>query len=92
MHEHIATPHYPAVVWAFSYRNMQIEITTTWHQDQQVYSAWVTYATGSAVAVPRADCREEAIAQDKNPPLPIATTPLLNGPLLGAPTIGGEQP
>ncbi|MEO1447641.1 MAG: NADH-quinone oxidoreductase subunit M, partial [Cyanobacteria bacterium J06635_11] len=29
-----------------------------------------------------------AIAQDKNPPLPIATTPLLNGPLFQAPEIG----
>ncbi|MEL7224954.1 MAG: hypothetical protein AAF810_16635 [Cyanobacteria bacterium P01_D01_bin.36] len=65
MHEHIATPHYPAVIWAFSYRNMQIEITTTWHHDQQIYSAWVTYATGSAVAVPRAQSREVAIAQAK---------------------------
>lgn len=65
MHEHIATPHFPAVVWAFSYRNMQIEITTTWHHEQQVYSAWVTYDTGSAVAVPRANSREAAIAQAK---------------------------
>lgn len=31
-----------------------------------------------------------AIAQDKNPPLPIANTPLLNGPLLGAPDIGTQ--
>jgi len=65
MHEHIATPHYPAVVWAFPYRGMQIEITTTRHHDRQIYSAWVTYATGSAVAVPRADSREIAIARAK---------------------------
>ena len=65
MHEHIATPHYPAVVWAFSYRDMQIEITTTIHHNQQIYSAWVTYPTGSAVAVPRAESREEAIAKAK---------------------------
>ncbi|MEL6938433.1 MAG: hypothetical protein AAFO84_04500 [Cyanobacteria bacterium J06598_1] len=65
MHEHIATPHYPAVVWAFSYRGMQIEVTTTHHQERQIYSAWVTYATGSAVAVPRAETRERAIALAK---------------------------
>ncbi|MEM9947858.1 MAG: NAD(P)H-quinone oxidoreductase subunit 4 [Cyanobacteria bacterium P01_D01_bin.36] len=33
-----------------------------------------------------------AIAQDKNPPLPIATTPLLDGPILSAPSIGNQQP
>ncbi len=65
MHEHIATPHYPTVVWAFTYREMRIEITTGRHHDRQIYSAWVTYATGSAVAVPRADSREIAIAQAK---------------------------
>lgn len=65
MHEHIATPHYPAVVWAFTYRGMQIEITATQHHDQQIYSAWVSYDTGSAVAVPRAENREQAIAQAK---------------------------
>ncbi|MEO1389600.1 MAG: hypothetical protein AAFV85_19870 [Cyanobacteria bacterium J06634_6] len=65
MHEHIATPHYPAVLWAFSYRNVQIEITTTVYQDRQIYSAWVSYPTGSAVAVPRAESREIAIAGAK---------------------------
>ncbi|MEL6261026.1 MAG: hypothetical protein AAFR12_08150 [Cyanobacteria bacterium J06626_6] len=65
MHEHIATPHYPAVIWAFTYRSMKIEITTSHYQEQQVYSAWVTYATGSAVAVPKASTRESAIAQAK---------------------------
>ena len=65
MHEHIATPHYPAVVWAFFYRNMKIEITTSEHNEQRVYSAWVTYETGSAVAVPVAYSREQAIARAK---------------------------
>ncbi|MEO1620330.1 MAG: hypothetical protein AAFU53_04760, partial [Cyanobacteria bacterium J06632_3] len=65
MHEHIATPHFPAVVLAFIYRGMQIEITTSQHHNRQIYSAWVTYATGSAVAVPRADSRERAIALAK---------------------------
>ena len=65
MHEHIATPHFPAVVLAFIYRGMQIEITASQHHNRQIYSAWVTYATGSAVAVPRADSRERAIALAK---------------------------
>ena len=65
MNEHIATPHYPNVVWAFCYRDMQVEITTTRHHNRQVYSAWVTYSTGSAVAVPKADSRERAIAGAK---------------------------
>jgi hypothetical protein len=65
MHEHIATPDYPAVVWAFTYREMKIEVTTSVYHDRQIYSAWVTYDTGSAVAVPRADSRERAIAGAK---------------------------
>jgi len=65
MHEHIATPHYPAVAIAFTYRGMKVEITTSSHDNRQIYSAWVSYATGSAVAVPRADSRERAIARAK---------------------------
>lgn len=65
MHEHIATPHYPDVVLAFDYRGMTIEVTTAIHQDRQIYSAWVSYETGSAVAVPKADSRERAIARAK---------------------------
>lgn len=65
MHEHIAIPDYPDVIWAFAYRGMKIEITTCLHHDQKVYSAWVTYATGSAVAVPKAYSRESAIARAK---------------------------
>ena len=65
MQEHIATPHFPTIVWAFTYRDMQIEVTTTYHHGQQIYSAWVTYTTGSAVAVPRADSPDKAIAGAK---------------------------
>ena len=65
MHEHIVTPNYPNVLWAFTYRGMKIEITTTLDQEERVYSAWVTHATGSAVAVPRASTRETAIASAK---------------------------
>lgn len=65
MHEHIATPDYPDVVLAFTYRDMKIEITACVYQEQVAYSAWVTYTTGSAVAVPKARTREEAIARAK---------------------------
>lgn len=65
MHEHIATPHYPNTVLAFTYRGMKIEITTELHQEQTIYSAWVTHTTGSAVAVPKAYSREAAIARAK---------------------------
>lgn len=65
MHEHIAMPDYPKVVWAFTYRGLKIEITTSSYEEQQVYSAWVTHKTGSAVAVPIAPTREIAIARTK---------------------------
>ncbi len=65
MHEHIATPDYPDVVLAFTYRAMKIEITTCVYQEKIVYSAWVSYPTGSAVAVPSAHTREKAITRAK---------------------------
>lgn len=70
MHEHIAIPDYPVVTWAFTYRGMKVEVTTSTDYEstdyeQQIYSAWVTYDTGSAVAVPRADSPERAIALAK---------------------------
>lgn len=65
MHEHIATPDYPEVVLSFTYRSLRVEITTCLYQEQTVYSAWVTHATGSAVAVPVAQSREIAIARAK---------------------------
>ena len=65
MHEHIATPDYLDIVWAFPYRGVRIEITTTIHHERQIYSAWVTHKRGSAVAVPRAESREGAIATAK---------------------------
>lgn len=66
MHEHIARPNYPNILWAFTYRGMKVEITTTRHQEETIYSAWVTHTTGSAVAVPRANTREAAIALAKD--------------------------
>ncbi|MEM6451355.1 MAG: hypothetical protein AAF703_13680 [Cyanobacteria bacterium P01_D01_bin.105] len=65
MHEHVAIPDYPNVVWAFDYRGLNIEITTGTHHGQTIYSAWVTHANGSAVAVPFAQTREAAITLAK---------------------------
>ena len=65
MHEHLATPDYPNVVWAFFHRGLKIEITTSHYRNQLVYSAWVTHEKGSAVAVPVASTREIAIARAK---------------------------
>lgn len=65
MHEHIATPNYPQVVLAFTHRGIKVEITATSYQNKQVYSAWATYATGSAVAVPVAYSTAEAIVRAK---------------------------
>lgn len=65
MHEHIATPNYPNVIWAFSYRGVKIEITTDSYNQQHIYSAWVTHSTGSAVAVPIAPTQEIAITRAK---------------------------
>lgn len=65
MHEHIATPHYPKAVWAFTYQGVRIEITTSLYHEEQVYSAWVTHATGSAVAVPKAQTQRIAITRAK---------------------------
>ena len=65
MHEHIATPHYPQAIWAFTYRGLKVEITVASFHGERVYSAWVDYAEGSAVAVPKARTQSVAIAQAK---------------------------
>ena len=65
MYEHVVMPDYPNVLWAFTYQDVRIEITTDNHDGQQVYSAWVTHEKGSAVAVPIAYTREIAIRRAK---------------------------
>jgi hypothetical protein len=62
---HIADPDYINPVLAFPYRGVRIEITTTQHQGRTAYTAWVDYATGSAVAVPKAESRNQAIWRAK---------------------------
>ena len=65
MHEHIAIPHYSKAIWTFTYRGLKIEITTDIHHEEKIYSAWVIHATGSAVAVPRAQTKKIAIIRAK---------------------------
>ncbi|MEM9908051.1 MAG: hypothetical protein AAF921_23815 [Cyanobacteria bacterium P01_D01_bin.44] len=62
---HIADPDAINTIFAFPYHGLRIEITTTHHQGRIVYTAWVDYTTGSAVAVPKAYSREEAIRRAK---------------------------
>lgn len=61
----IIDPHYPHIVFAFPYRDFQIEIEQTVLDDLTVYAAWVNYDTGSAVAVPKAWTRADAIQRAK---------------------------
>ena len=61
----IIEPDYPNVVWAFPYRGLTIEIEQSTLDNQRIYAAWVEYASGSAVAVPKAWTREDAIQRAK---------------------------
>jgi len=61
----IIDPHYPQIVFAFPYRDLTIEIEQTDFEDMTVYAAWVNYDSGSAVAVPKAWTRAEAIQRAK---------------------------
>ncbi|MEM6838455.1 MAG: hypothetical protein AAF609_16555 [Cyanobacteria bacterium P01_C01_bin.120] len=61
----IIDPHYPHIVLKFSYREVYIEIEQTTWQDVTAYTAWVDYQTGSAVAVPKAWTRSDAIQKAK---------------------------
>ncbi|MEO1093462.1 MAG: hypothetical protein AAFX01_01010 [Cyanobacteria bacterium J06638_28] len=61
----IIEPHYPHIVFAFPYRGLSIEVERGAHDGRPIYAAWVNYATGSAVAVPSAATREDAIRRAK---------------------------
>ena len=61
----IIEPDYPHVVFAFPYRGLTIEIEQSTLDDSLIYAAWVEYASGSAVAVPKAWTREDAIQRAK---------------------------
>lgn len=57
----ILEPDYPHVILAFPYRGVTVEITHSEDDGISLYSAWVNYAQGSAVAVPKAYSRNDAI-------------------------------
>jgi len=61
----IIDPHYPHIVFAFPYRGLTIEIEQETVDDTPIYAAWVSYASGSAVAVPKAWTRADAIRRAK---------------------------
>ena len=61
----IIDPHYPHIVLAFPYRETTIEIEQAVIDDLTIYTAWVDYATGSAVAVPKAWTRADAMQKAK---------------------------
>jgi hypothetical protein len=61
----IIDPHYPHIVLTCPYRHCTIELEqSVWH-DVTTYTAWVNYETGSAVAVPKAWTRTDAIRRAK---------------------------
>lgn len=62
---HVADPDGIHAVMSFAYQGLRIQITTGQDNGLTVYSAWVDYATGSAVAVPMAYSRNEAITRAK---------------------------
>ncbi|MBE9069387.1 hypothetical protein IQ260_22335 [Leptolyngbya cf. ectocarpi LEGE 11479] len=62
---HIADPDHIHTVLAFPYRGVTIQIASGTHLGVKIYTAWIDYATGSAVAVPKAYSRNEAIRRAK---------------------------
>ncbi len=62
---HIADPDYINPVFSFPYQGVTIQITSGTYLGTKIYTAWIDYATGSAVAVPKAYSRGEAIRRAK---------------------------
>lgn len=60
-------PHYPHIVLTFTYRDCKIEIEQDEDRVNQryVYSVWVNYDQGCAIAVPTAMTRRDAIRRAK---------------------------
>ncbi|NEQ52478.1 MAG: hypothetical protein F6K11_20430 [Leptolyngbya sp. SIO3F4] len=58
---HISDPDHINTVVAFPYRGVTIQITSGTHLGIKTYTAWIDYSTGSAVAVPKAYTRSDAI-------------------------------
>ncbi|MEM1368572.1 MAG: hypothetical protein AAGG02_11255 [Cyanobacteria bacterium P01_H01_bin.15] len=56
---------YPEIVMAFQYRGWQIELDRTEDLGVEVFSVWANNERGSAVAVPFAMTRKDAIKKAK---------------------------
>jgi hypothetical protein len=61
----ILEPDYPNIVMSSLYRGLTIELDCGTLDGHPVYSAWVNYPTGNALAVPKAWSREEALRRAK---------------------------
>ncbi|MEM9244640.1 MAG: hypothetical protein AAGA67_02695 [Cyanobacteria bacterium P01_F01_bin.153] len=58
-------PDFPHKVLSFPYRSWTLEITQGQVDDQTVFSVWASHDLVSAIAVPRATSREQAIRWGK---------------------------
>ena len=58
-------PDYPHIVLSFIYHEVRIEIAQGDLDGQCIYTVWVDYDTGCAVAVPCAYSRTEAVRKAK---------------------------
>jgi uncharacterized membrane protein YdcZ (DUF606 family) len=57
----ILDPDYPHIVLSYAYRGAKIELDQSELNGSPIYAAWVNYATGTALAVPKAWTRSEAL-------------------------------
>ena len=58
-------PDYPHIVLSFIYRGVRIDIDQGEFDGESIYTVWVDYDTGCAVAVPCTRSRMEAIKKAK---------------------------
>ncbi|MEM9770982.1 MAG: hypothetical protein AAF889_05195 [Cyanobacteria bacterium P01_D01_bin.73] len=58
-------PDFPHKVLSFPYRSWTLEVTQGRLDDQPVFSVWASHDLGCAIAVPRANSREQAIRWGK---------------------------
>ncbi len=58
-------PDYPNIVFAFDYKGWKVEIDQGEMDGCATYAVWANYKFGSAVAVPYASSRQEAVRRAK---------------------------
>jgi hypothetical protein len=57
----ILDPDYPHIVLSYTYRGARIELDQSELNGTPIYAAWASYTTGTALAVPKAWTRSDAI-------------------------------